>query len=434
MYYFVGIKGSGMASLAEILHDLGHEVAGSDIDKYIFIEEELKRRGIPIYSWNKNNIKDGMHVITGNDFDRSNPEVAAAQDNPNVICQNYCEFLGDFFNNFISIGIGGTHGKTTTTGMCYHLFKDYDKTNVLIGDGTGYAVKDAKYFVSEVDEFRNHFKHYYNDYALINNVEYDHVDYFKTFEDYKKVFEEYGNRAKKMAVIWGDDPYLPHMNWTKPVCKFGLNDNNDIQAKNVINNDKGLSFDVYAHGELFGHFALPFYGMHTLYDTLAVITLGYLEGMDAEYMQKQLSTFEGVKRRYTVKEKGDCIFVDDYAHHPTAVQYVLEETRTRYPGKQIIAVFQPDRFSRALRFAKRFAAAMDLADHPFFLDFPDNAHPEPGIDIDVTEITQYIPRAKIVKTDKEHAKMLAAYDNAVYVFMSSKDIYKLEELVIEAKG
>ena len=196
MYYFVGIKGSGMASLAEILHDLGHEVAGSDIDKYIFIEEELKRRGIPIYSWNKDNIKDGMHVITGNDFDRSNPEVAAAQDNPNVICQNYCEFLGDFFNNFISIGIGGTHGKTTTTGMCYHLFKDYDKTNVLIGDGTGYAVKDAKYFVSEVDEFRNHFKHYYNDYALINNVEYDHVDYFKTFEDYKKVFEEYGNRAK----------------------------------------------------------------------------------------------------------------------------------------------------------------------------------------------------------------------------------------------
>lgn len=433
MYYFVGIKGSGMASLAEILHDLGYEVAGSDIDQYIFIEDELKKRHIPIYSWNKDNIKDGMHVITGNDFDRSNPEVAAAQDNPNVICQNYCEFLGDFFNNFISIGIAGTHGKTTTTGMCYHLFKDYDKTNVLIGDGTGYAVKDAKYFISEVDEFRNHFKHYYNDYALINNVEWDHVDYYKTFDSYKQAFEDYGNRAKKKIVIWGDDPYLPHMNWSKPVIKFGLKDGNDIQARNVINNEKGLAFDVYAHGELFGHFVLPFYGIHTLYDTLAVITLGYLEGMEAKFIQDHLATFQGVKRRYTVKTYGDCVFVDDYAHHPTAIKYVIDETRIRYPGKKIVAVYQPDRFSRALRFAKRFAQVMDTADYPYFVDFPANAHKEPGIDIDVTEITQYIPRAKVVKENAEDAAKLAQYDNAVFLFMSPKDIYKLEDLVIEAK-
>ena len=223
------------------------------------------------------------------------------------------------------------------------------------------------------------------------------------------------------------------MNWTKPVVKFGINDGNDIQAKNVINNDKGLSFDVYAYGDLFGHFKLPFFGMHTLYDTLAVITLGYEEGMEAEYLEEKLSTFEGVKRRYTVKEIGDCVYVDDYAHHPTAVKYVIEETRTRYPGKKIVAVFQPDRFSRALRFAKRFAESMDLADYPYFVDFPANAHPEPGINIDVTEITQYIPRAKIIKENEEDAAKLAQYDNVVYLFMSSKDIYKLEDLVIKAK-
>jgi UDP-N-acetylmuramate--alanine ligase len=155
--------------------------------------------------------------------------------------------------------------------------------------------------------------------------------------------------------------------------------------------------------------------------------------MDAKFIQDHLATFQGVKRRYTVKTYGDCVFVDDYAHHPTAIKYVIDETRIRYQGKKIVAVYQPDRFSRALRFAKRFAQVMDTADYPYFVDFPANAHKEPGIDIDVTEITQYIPRAKVVKENAEDAAKLAQYDNAVFLFMSPKDIYKLEDLVIEAK-
>ncbi|MBO6046341.1 MAG: UDP-N-acetylmuramate--alanine ligase, partial [Erysipelotrichaceae bacterium] len=373
MYYFIGIKGSGMASLAEILHDLGYEVSGSDIDKYIFIQAELEKRNIPIYSFNKDNIKDGYTVIKGNDFHReTNEEVAAAYDNPNVTVYGYCEFLGKLMENYISIGIAGTHGKTTTTGMAYHLFKDYDKTCVLIGDGTGYAVKDAKYFISETDEYMDHFLYYHNDYALINNIELDHVDYFKSMDQYLKSFETYANQAKKEVVIWGDDPHLPHLNYTKPVVKFGLKESNDIRAVNVINNKDGLSFDVYAHGELFGHFAVPLFGMHTLYDLLGVITLGYLEGMEADYIQNRMATFEGVKRRYTVKEANGNVYIDDYAHHPTAIKFVIEETRTRFPGKPIVAFFQPDRFSRGQRFQKEFAQSMDAADYPYFIDFPEN--------------------------------------------------------------
>ncbi len=435
MYYFIGIKGSGMASLARILYDLGYEVAGSDIDKYIFIEEGLRKRNIPIYSWNKDNIKDGYDVIIGNDFNReNNEEVVAAEDNPKVTCHHYYEFLADLMEKYVSIGIAGTHGKTTTTGMVYHMFKDYEKSCVLIGDGTGFACKDAKYFISETCEYKDHFLYYHPDYVFINNIEMDHVDYFKSMEQYEKSFEKYANQAKKAIVIWGDDPHLPKLHYTKRVMKFGLKDGNDLQAKNVINNEKGLSFDVYVHGDLFGHFALPFYGMHMLYNTLGVIALGYLEGMDADFMEQHLSTFEGVKRRYTVKEIGNNIYVDDYAHHPTAVKYVIEETRTRYPGKKIVAIFKPDRFSRVLRFAKEFAEAMDLADFPYLCHFPENAHKEPGINIDITEIGQYIPRAMIIKEDDDAAKLLAEYDNVVYLFMSSKDIYKLEEKVIKAKG
>lgn len=434
MYYFIGIKGSGMASLALILFDLGYEVAGSDIDKYIFIEEDLRKKGIPIYSFDKNNIKDGYHVIIGNAFNDSNEEVKAALDNPNVITHTYYDFLGHLMNQYVSIGIAGTHGKTTTTGMTYHLFKEYDKTSVLIGDGTGHAVNDSKYFIAETCEYKDHFLHYFPNYIVINNIELDHVDYFKSMEQYTQSFEDYANQAKDTVVVWGDDPYLNKLNYQKRVIRFGLKDHNDVVAKNIINSNHGLSFDVYIHNELFGHFSLPFFGMHMLYNSLAVLTLGYLEGMDAEYIEERLSTFEGVKRRYTVKEVGNCIYVDDYAHHPTAVRYVIEATRTRYPGKKIVALFKPDRFSRILRFAKEFAEAMDLADYPYLCHFPENAVKEEGIDIDISEIGQYIPRAKIINEDEEAAKMLAEYDNVVYLFMSSKDIYKLEEKVIAQKS
>ena len=433
MYYFIGIKGSGMASLATILYDLGYEVAGSDIDKYIFIEDELRKRNIPIYSFDKKNIQDGYHVIIGNAFNETNEEVKAAKENPNVITHTYYDFLGHLMEKYVSIGIAGTHGKTTTTGMAYHLFKEFDKTSVLIGDGTGHAIKDSKYFIAETCEYQDHFLHYYPNYAVINNIELDHVDYFPNIESYTTSFEKFANQVKDTVVIWGDDPYLPHLNYTKRVLKFGVQDHNDIIAKNVINNDHGLSFDVYIHGELFGHFTLPFFGMHMLYDSLAVITLGYLEHMRADYIQERLSTFDGVKRRYTVKSIGNNVYVDDYAHHPTAIEYVIQATRSRYPGKEIVAIFQPDRFSRGLRFAKEFASAMDLADYPFLVHFPDNAKKEAGIDIDIHYIGQYIPRAKIIHEDDEGVRLLASYDNVVYLFMSSKDIYKLEDKVIAYK-
>ena len=156
--------------------------------------------------------------------------------------------------------------------------------------------------------------------------------------------------------------------------------------------------------------------------------------MDSEYIQDKLSTFQGTKRRYSVTEVGNNIYVDDYAHHPTAIKYVIEATRVRYPGKKIVAVFKPDRFSRGARFAVEFARAMDLADYPYFCPFPENAVKEEGIDIDIYDIAKNLPRAKVINEDQEAAKELAQYDDVVFLFMSSKDIYKLEEKVIAIKN
>lgn len=434
MYYFIGIKGSGMAPLATILYELGYEVAGSDIDKYIFIEEELRKRNIPIYSFNKDNIKDGYHVIIGNAFDESNEEVKAALANPNVTCTHYYDFLGEFMKHYISIAVAGTHGKTTTTGMAYHLFEDFAKTSVLIGDGTGHGVKDSKYFIAETCEFQDHFLHYYPDYAIINNIELDHVDYFGNLERYIESFEKFAKQVQNTVIVWGDDPNIKKIHFEKRVIRFGLNEDNDVRAVNVLDTPQGLSFDVYIHKELFGHFNIPLYGHHMLYNSLAIITLGYLEDMSYEYILKRLQTFKGTKRRYTVQEIGHNVYVDDYAHHPTAIRYVIEATRVRYPGKEIVAVFQPDRFSRGARFAKEFAFEMEKADHPYFCPFPDNAKHEEGIDIDIYDIAKYAPRAKVIQEDDSGVEELMQYDNCVFLFMSSKDIYKFEEKLISKKS
>ena len=434
MYYFIGIKGSGMAPLATILYELGHEVAGSDIDKYIFIEEELRKRNIPIYSFNKDNIKDGYHVIIGNAFDETNVEVQAALANPHVTCTRYYDFLGDFMKNYISIAIAGTLGKTTTTGMAYHLFENFDKTSVLIGDGTGHGMKDSKYFIAETCEFQDHFLHYYPNYAIINNIELDHVDYFGNLDRYIESFEKFANQVQDTVIVWGDDPNIKKIHFDKRVIRFGLNEDNDVRAVNVLDTPQGLSFDVYIHKELFGHFNIPLYGHHMLYNSLAIITLGYLEDMSYEYILERLQTFEGTKRRYTVQEIGHNIYVDDYAHHPTAIRYVIEATRVRYPGKEIVAVFQPDRFSRGARFAKEFAFEMEKADHPYFCPFPENAKHEDGIDIDIYDIAQYAPRAKVIRQDDSGIEELMQYDDCVFLFMSSKDIYKFEEKLILKKN
>ncbi len=431
MYYFIGIKGSGMASLARILYDLGYEVSGSDIDKYIFTEEDLRQKNIPIYSFDAHNIKDGYHVIIGNSFDKEHVEVKAAMNNPTVKCYRYVDFLGELMNQYESIAIAGTHGKTTTTGMAYHLFNEYKKTSVLIGDGTGFACPDSHYFIAETCEYQDHFLHYYPKYALINNIEYDHVDYFKTFDDYLASFEKFANQVKDTVIIWGDDPYLPKLNILTRKLSFGLKNSNDVVAKNYIASTLGMSFDVYIHKELFGHFNLPYYGMHMLQNALANITLGYLEGMDAKYINERLASFSGVKRRYTIQECGHNIYVDDYAHHPTAITKVIESTRQRYPSKKIVAIFKPDRYSRILRFAKEFANALNLADYAYLCHFPQNAIKEEGIDIDINEIGQYIPKAKIINEDIDAAKELANYDNVVYLFMSSKDIYKFAKMVMK---
>jgi len=159
-YYFIGIKGSGMASLATIVFDRHEQVSGSDIDKYIFTQKPLEERHIPIYHFDENNIKEGMTIIIGNAFNESNPEVKKAMElakQGKVQVYWYHDFLGQLVEEYTSISVAGTHGKTTTTGMISHVMAEVAPTGFLIGDGTGDMPDDGEYFVLESCEYQRHF-------------------------------------------------------------------------------------------------------------------------------------------------------------------------------------------------------------------------------------------------------------------------------------
>src|SRR6478736_1183078 len=154
VYHFVGIKGTGMSALAQILNDMGFQVQGSDIEKEIFTQKALEQQGIPVLPFDKNNIKDGMTVIAGNAFPDTHEEIAEAASKEGVKLVRYHRFLGDFMKQYTSVAVTGAHGKTSTTGMLAHVIQGAEPTSYLIGDGTGKGVKDSKYFAFEACEYR----------------------------------------------------------------------------------------------------------------------------------------------------------------------------------------------------------------------------------------------------------------------------------------
>ena len=429
MYHFIGIKGSGMASLAEIVADRGETVTGSDIEKYIFTQKPLEERGIVITPFDEANIKSNMTVIIGNAFDDTNVEVAKAKSMQDVTCYYYHEFLGKLLEDYLSISVAGTHGKTTTTGLLSHVLANVAPTGYLIGDGSGKMPKDSRYFVLESCEYQRHFMAYHPDYAMITNIELDHVDYYPTLEEYRQAFEDFANQVKKGVVLFGDDENVRMLNVHTNHLYYGLHDGNDVQAKHIVEREDGTAYDVYVHGTLFGHFDFPFVGKPLIWNSLGVIAIGVMEGLSAELLQDAIASFGGVKRRFIIEENGDNVYIDDYAHHPTAIKYMIEAARTKYPNQKVIAIFKPDRYSRIYYFMDRFAEELSKADEVFLCHFPENAAKEDGIDITIHDLAKLIDGAYVTAEDEESAKLLASHGPAVYLFMSSKDIYKFKNKV-----
>ena len=428
MYYFIGIKGTGMSALASLLHDLGYEVKGSDVERHFFTEKGLIERNIEILPYNEDNIQKDMTIIRGNAIKDDHPELIRAEVKGLKIYK-YEEMVGKLTKMFKTITVAGCHGKTTTSSMLHHVLNNITGSNCLIGDGTGSANKENKYFVLEACEYKRHFLSYNPYYAIITNIELDHVDYYKDMDDLISAYKDYANNAEKMVIACGDDPYTHSLEVNKPIFYYGLDEDNDILAKNVEYTNSGVSFDVFVEENYYGHFDLPLFGKHMLLNSLAVISICYYERIEAKEVAKMLKTFKGARRRFSETIVEDNIVVDDYAHHPTELKYTIKSAKQKYPDKKIVAVWGPHTYSRTQAFKNDYIEVLKEVDKAYIMDIYGAREKEEDFNIKSEDIIKEIPNAEKIK--EEDFKNLLENHNSVILFKSPNDLTDFENKYIE---
>ncbi|MFZ4870254.1 UDP-N-acetylmuramate--L-alanine ligase [Enterococcus entomosocium] len=423
IHHFVGIKGSGMSSLALILHEKGYQVQGSDVEEYFFTQRDLEKAAIKLLPFDKVNIQPEMVIIQGNAFPDTHEEIIRAKE-LGLEVTRYHDFIGQFIQPYTSIAVTGSHGKTSTTGLLSHVLSGIRPTSFLIGDGTGHGEPDAEFFSFEACEYRRHFLAYSPDYAIMTNIDFDHPDYFHSIDDVFSAFQSMASQVKKGIFAFGDDEYLRKLEADVPIYYYGVNDNDDVQAKNIERTTQGSEFDVFIHGENIGHFVLPAFGQHNINNALSVIAVAYKEGLDMKEVAAEMLSFPGVKRRFSEKIVADMTIVDDYAHHPAEIKATIDGARQKYPDKEIIAVFQPHTFTRTIALMDEFAEALDLADHVYLCDIFGSARESRG-DVKIEDLGNKIQRGGTV-IKEENVSPLLDHQNAVVIFMGAGDVQKFE--------
>lgn len=300
-----------------------------------------------------------------------------------------------------------------------------ENTSYLIGDGTGHGVADADYFVLEACEYRRHFLAYKADYAIITNIDFDHPDYFTSVDDVAQAFDTFALQTKKQVIACGDDELLRKLDANVPITFYGLEDGNEVQAKNIVKNTEGSSFDVYVHDEFYHHFMIPSYGDHNIQNALSVIAFGYHENLDKEKVAENLASFKGVKRRFSEKVISDTVIIDDYAHHPAEITATIDAARQKYPERNVVAVFQPHTFSRTVALLSEFAESLDLADTVYVCEIFTSAREEAG-EVTIEDLHSKIKNAEEILNIDDVSPLLA-HQGDVVVFMGAGDIQKYEQ-------
>ena len=423
IYYFIGIKGSGMSSLACTMHDLGYKVMGSDKTDHFFTQAGLEKRNIEMLSFNENNIKEGMIIVQGNAFGDENVEVRKAKE-LGLKIYSYQEMINELTANTKLIAISGCHGKTTTTTMMAKVFENIG-INYLIGDGSGYGKNGNEYFALEACEFKRHFLSYNPYISVITNVELDHTDYYKDLDDVINAFNKFANKARFYVVACGDDKNVRKLTITKPVLYYGFNDNNDVIAKNITHDEEKTTADIYIKGEKYDTLTFPFVGDHLLLNALAVISVCYLENIDKNEVKNQVLNIKHAKRRFIEEKFESNIIIDDYAHHPTEVKVTIEAAKKKYPNRKVIAIFKAHTKSRVKYFHKEFADALNLADYAYVMPIGEDRIEHGYEDVSHNDILKDVKHGEEITF--ETPEKLLQYKNCVLLFMSSKDIYFLED-------
>lgn len=390
--HFVGIGGYGMSALARVYHEMGHQVTGSDA-KASDRTRKLEELGVTVHIGHRSgNLGQAETVIYSTDVPKDNPELAAAR-KAGLAVVHRSEMLARLINPHYGIAITGTHGKTSTTSMTATvLYRAGQDPTVLVGGelevfgGTGWSGR-SRYVVAEADESDGSFRNYHPTIAVVTNIEPEHLEHYGG--DFSRVIQAYGvflsqTKPGGLAVICGDDPQLRKIakNLTSiRTVRYGFGPDNDLWAEKLDRHNGHTTYDVYFKGRRLGASALSVPGQHMVLNSLAAIAVAIELGLDFAGVVETLKSFGNAKRRFqVVGQHGGVQVVDDYAHHPTEIQATLRAAREGSAGR-VIAVFQPQRYTRTSILMNEFARAFSGADILILTEIysPPGEKPIPGV-------------------------------------------------------
>ncbi|MDR2772259.1 MAG: UDP-N-acetylmuramate--L-alanine ligase [Elusimicrobiota bacterium] len=388
--HFVGIGGSGMSGIAEVLINLGHKVSGSDLKK-TEITKRLQSMGAKIYiGHDKKNISKAKVIVISTAVSKTNPEVLEARSQKIPVIRRV-EMLAELARLKYCLTIAGTHGKTTTTSMTAMVLSagGLDPTIVVGGRlkniNAGAYLGKGDFLVAEADESDGSFLRLSPAITVVTNIDNDHLDYYKSMDNLKKAFVEHINSVPfyGAAIICSDDKnvreIIPQI--TRKYMTYGFNPHADLRASNVEIAKGHIKYDIFYMGKRLGKVRLRVPGRHNVLNSLAAAGAGLQLDIPFQKIIKGIYSFDGVGRRLEIKgEKKGILVIDDYGHHPTEIKATINAIKKFWPKKKLRVLFQPHRYTRTRDLFEEFGKSFLEADFVHILDiYPAGEQPIEGV-------------------------------------------------------
>ena len=396
--HFVGIGGIGMSGIAEVMHQLGYSVQGSDISES-YVVEKLRKAGIPVaIGHSADNVGDAAVVVTSSAVSRDNPEVQAAAERRLPIVRR-AEMLAELMRMQKTIAVAGTHGKTTTTSMIAAMLDAGGMDPTVINGGiinrygSNARLGKSDWMVVEADESDGSFLRLDGTIAVVTNIDPEHLEHWGSFDEVKRAYCEFIENVPfyGLAVLCVDHPEVQSILSRirdRRIVTYGFSAVADLRADNVVPDGLGSRFDALVldrDGErrTIAGIHVPIPGRHNVENALAAVAVAIELGIPDEKIITGFERFEGVKRRFSkVGEVDGAIVIDDYAHHPVEIRAVLSAAREA-AAERVIAVMQPHRFTRLQSLMDDFQSAFNDADVVFVAPvYPAGEEPIEGVDAD----------------------------------------------------